>query len=130
MAEIQAQATGLWASLWSWTGIPVSGPRMSCLGAGSGCRSESWAHPSPGARHAGGSKLNLHTRVHCGCSAWPWALPALPARGKCFPSGSSWSHLSLAKALAPHPGFSHPVGSWTPAAQSSWVQPPFHSQCP
>lgn len=67
-------------------------------------------HPSPGAKPTGGSKLNFHTRVHCGCMGWPWAPPALPAPRKCFPSGSSWSGLSLAKVPAPHPGLCSPVG--------------------
>lgn len=50
----------------------LSGPREGCLGAGSGCRSENRAHPGPEAGPEGESKLNHHTRVHCGLSTRPW----------------------------------------------------------
>lgn len=103
---------------------------MGCLGAESGCRSESRAHPSPGTRPVGRSKLNLHTRVHCGCSAWTWAPRALPPPGKCFPSGSSWSSLSLAKALAHTQAFLAQWGSQTLAARALGSSPRFTAGVP
>lgn len=110
----------LWVSLWSWTGIPshtpASGPQMGCLGVGSGYRSESWAYPSPGTRPVGESKLNLHTRVHCGCSACPglcqpFRLPentsrlAAPGATSPWPRRRPHTQASLAQ-----------WGSWTTAA--------------
>lgn len=122
----RAQVTSLQTSLWSWTSIPshapVSGPRKGCLGAGSDWMGED--PPQSRGQAAGGSKLNFHTRVHCGCMGWPWVLPALPAPGKCFPSGSSWSGLSLAKAPAPQPAFLTQWGSWTLAASELWGPAP------
>lgn len=120
MIEIQALETSPWASFWSWTGIPSQAPffrpRMGCSGAGSGYRPE-WAHP--GARPAGGSKLNLHTRAHCGHSAWPWALPALLAPRK------NAAHLAAPRVVCPWPRQPpHTQASfaqWASAAQSSGV---------
>lgn len=127
MVEVQAQARSLWASRCCWPGILASGPRMSCLGAGTGCRSESRARPSPGARPMGGSKLDLHTRVHCGGSAWPRALPALPAPGKSSrlavpgagcPWPGRWPHTQASLAQGIQDSLSSELSRPAPASQS------------
>lgn len=74
-------------------GIPVSGHGMSCLGAGSGCRSGNWTHPSPGQAQGWVQAKPPHKGP-----LWPLSLnlgsasPSGP--GKCFPPGSSRSCLS------------------------------------
>lgn len=99
----------------------LSGPRAGCLGAGPGCRSENRAHPGPEARPEGESKLNYHIRVHCGLSTRPWVLPALPAPGKCFPSGNSQGSPPLAKMLTGHTScLSHSVEILATGSPACW----------
>lgn len=129
MVEIQAQAASLWASVWSWTGIPVSGHGMSCLEAGSGCRSENWTHPIPGQARGWVQAKPPHKGP-----LWPLSL----ALGSASPSGSRkmlpvWQLQEqpvLGQGTGPTPRPPLPRGILTPAAQNPWIWLPFHSQCP
>lgn len=87
--------------------IPVSGHGMSCLGAGSGCRSENWTHPSPGqAQGRGPSQTSTQGSI----------VAAQPS-----PGSSSSGSLENASRLAA-PGAACPWPRHWPHTQASLAQ--------
>lgn len=127
MVEIQALATSLWVSIWSWTRIPSHTSVSGLFGSWVWLQLRKQGPPRPRDRPLGGSKLSLHTRVHCGCLVWPWAPPALPVPGKRFPPGSSRRGLSWPRRR-PHTQASCLVGMLDSYRSELLGPTPFHSQ--